>query len=83
MPYFTDDVQCDLCQVLFHVHCRLSISLRPYFLQQLVTALIEGWNKSLQVATAKLLKSIGNSGLSAYLLLKEGSYIFLLGFQVS
>ena len=45
----TDDIHCDLLQVLFYVHCCLSISLRPDPIQQLVTTLIEGGKKSLQM----------------------------------
>ena len=41
--------------MLFHVHCCLSISLRPDLIEHLVTTLIEGGKKSLQIATVKRL----------------------------
>ena len=50
LAHLTDDIHCDLLQVLFYVHCCLSISLRPDPIQQLITTLIEGGKKSLQIA---------------------------------
>ena len=58
VTHLTDHIEGDLCQVLFHVHCCLSISLRPDPIQQLVTTLIEGGKKSLQIATVKINSSI-------------------------